>query len=38
MQKKIAKKIFVSEIIASKLGALHCPYEEENICYWQSMF
>ena len=38
MQKKIAKNNFLLEIIASELAALHCLYEEENICFRQSMF
>ena len=32
MQKKIEKKFFVLEIIASELAALSCLYEEENAC------
>ena len=37
MQEKIQKKLFVFEIIASKLVALNCLYKEENISHQQSM-
>ena len=37
MQKKIEKKFFVFEIIASELIALNCLYMGDNACYRQSM-
>ena len=37
MQKKIAKKFLVSEIIASEMAAVTCLYYEENTCDGQSM-
>ena len=37
MQKKIEKKFFVFEIIASELIALNCLYMADNACYRQSM-
>ena len=36
-KKKIGKKLFVFEIIASELGALKCLYYADNACYRQSM-
>ena len=30
MQQKIEKRIFVSEVIASELVSLNCPYEEQD--------
>ena len=37
MQKKMGKKVFLFDIIASELVALNCLYEEENTCQWHSM-
>ena len=37
MQDKIEKKLFVFEIIASKLIALNCLYKEENTSHQQLM-
>ena len=37
MQKKIQKKIFVSEILASEIGAVNCLYYEGNTCHGKSM-
>ena len=37
MKKKIDKKIFVSEIMASELVALNCLYYEENTCHQQTI-
>ena len=37
MQRKIAKKSFVSEIIVSELVALNFQYKEENTSHRQSM-
>ena len=37
MEKKIEKKLFIFEIIASELVALNCVYYEENTSYQQSM-
>ena len=37
MLKKIDKKFFVSEIIASELVPLTCLYEADNACHRQSM-
>ena len=36
-KKKIEKKFFVSEIIASEITALNCLYYEGNTCYGKSM-
>ena len=38
MQKKIVKKLFVSQIIVSELVPLNCLYQEGNTCLKQSMF
>ena len=35
MQQKLDKNFFVSEIIASKLVSLNCPYEEQDTFHWQ---
>ena len=35
MQQKIEKKFFVSEIIASELVSLNCPYEEQDTFHRQ---
>ena len=37
MQRKTAKKSFVSEIIVSELVVLNCLYKEDNTCHRQSM-
>ena len=37
MKKKIDKKFFFLEMVASKLAALNCLYEEKNICERQSI-
>ena len=37
MEKKIQKKLFVFEIIASELVALNCLYSEDNTSHHQSM-
>ena len=37
MQKKVEKKFFVSEIIASEDVAINCLCYEENTCHRQSM-
>ena len=37
MQQKIQKKFFVSEIIASELVSLNCPYEEQDTFHRQPM-
>ena len=37
MQRKVEKKLFVLEIIASEFLALNCLHLEENTCYQQSM-
>ena len=37
MQQKIPKKFFVSEIIASELVSLNCPYDEQDTFHRQSM-
>ena len=37
MKKKIDKKFFFLEMVASKLAALNCLYEEKNICDRQSI-
>ena len=37
MQRRIAKKFFVFEIIASELAALICLYEEANSFDWELM-
>ena len=37
-KKKIEKKFFVFEIIASELLALNCLYEADNACHRQSLF
>ena len=37
MQKKIQKKFFVFQTIASDLSALNCLHYEENTCHGQSM-
>ena len=37
MQQKIEKKFFVSEIIASELVSLNCPYEEQHTFHRQPM-
>ena len=37
MQKKIQKKIFVSEIIASEIAPVNCLYYEGNTCHGKSM-
>ena len=37
MQKKIEKKIRVSEITASEMAAVNCLYYEGNTCHGQSM-
>ena len=36
MQKKIQKKILVSEIIASEMAAVNCFYYEGNTCHVNS--
>ena len=37
MQQKIEKRIFVSEVIASELVSLNCPYEEQDNFHRQPM-
>ena len=37
MQKKIEKKFFLSEIIASAMAAGNCLYYEGNTCHVKSM-
>ena len=37
MQKKIAKKFLISEIIASEMAAVNCHYYEGNTCHGKSM-
>ena len=37
MQKKIDKKFFVSQIIATQLVSLKCPYEEQDTFHRQPM-
>ena len=37
MQKKIQKKFFVFEIIASELATVNCLYYEGNTCHGKSM-
>ena len=37
MQKKIAKKFLVSEIIASEMAAVNCLFYEGNTCHGKSM-
>ena len=37
MQKKIAKKLLVSEIIASEMAAVNCLYYEGNTFHGKSM-
>ena len=37
MKKKIQKKFFVFEIIASEFVALNCLYQEENTCHRHSV-
>ena len=37
MQRKIQKKFFLSEIIASDMAAVNCLYYEGNMCRGQSM-
>ena len=37
MQKKIQKKVLVSEIIASEMAALNGLYYEGNTCHGKSM-
>ena len=37
MQKKIKKKVLVSEIIASEMAAVNCGYYEGNTCHGKSM-
>ena len=36
MQKKIAKNVLVSAIIASEMAAVNCLYYEGNICHGKS--
>ena len=36
-KKKIQKKIFFSEIIASEMAAVNCLYYEGNTCHGKSM-
>ena len=38
MEKKVDKKVFLFEIIASDLVALNCLYSEDNTSHQQSMF
>ena len=35
MQKEIVKKFLVSEITASEMVAVNCPYYKENTCHGQ---
>ena len=37
MEKKIAKKFLVSEIIAYEMAAVNCLYHEGNTCHGKSM-
>ena len=37
MKKKMEKKFFVFEIIASEVVALNCLYQEQNICHRDSV-
>ena len=37
MQRKIAKIILVSDIIASQMAPVNCLYYEGNTCHGQSM-
>ena len=37
MQKKIQKKFFVFDIIASELVVLNCLYQADNACHWLSI-
>ena len=37
MQKKIQKKLLVSEIIASEMVPVNCLYYERNTCHGKSM-
>ena len=37
MQKKIAKKFLVLEIIASEMAGVNCLYYEGNTCHGKSM-
>ena len=37
MQKKIQKKVLVSEIIASEMAAVNCLCYEGNTCHGKSM-
>ena len=37
MQKKIAKKFLVSEIITSEMAAVNCLYYKRNTCDVKSM-
>ena len=37
MQKKVEKKVFVSEIIAPEDVAINCLCSEENSCHWLSV-
>ena len=37
MQKKVQKKILVSQIIASEMAAVNCLYYEGNTCHGKSM-
>ena len=37
MQRKIQKIFLVSEIIASEMAAVNCPYCEGNTCHRKSM-
>ena len=37
MQRKIQKIFLVSEIIASEMAAVNCPYYKGNTCHGQSM-
>ena len=37
MQKKIQKRFLASEIIASEMVALNCPYYDGNTCHGKSM-
>ena len=37
MQQKLEKKFFVSQIIATQLVSLNCPYQEQDTFHWQPM-
>ena len=37
MQQKLEEKFFVSDIIASELVSLNCPYEEQDTFHQQPM-